>query len=303
MELRAMKSLVALSECGSIREAGLRCNLSPAAVHKHLKTLGEEFAVQIYRNHNGRLRLTEAGQIVLSFIREILLHHEAAFTAVAEWKDAKRGLVRVGSGPSFSSYLLPILLKRFRRSFPKVDVFVETGDSSHLIERIRSGALDIVFDLAAAALEDSTLEQVAQWESEACFISALPGLPSHCRLNALRTVPFILFQKGSRMEAIVQNYLDALNFRPNVVMRSDSAEAIKAMIRSGLGISVLFLWNIDADVHRARFSVIRTEAPPLVSRMALIRQKASYISKPVQAFIDLARSSNWKHLRPVKLPV
>ena len=295
-----MKSLIALAECGSIREAGVQCNLSPAAIHKHLKTLEREFAVQIYKKEHGRLDLTEAGQLLLPFLKDILLHYESAFTAVGEWKDARRGLVRVGAGPTFSSYLLPLLLKRFRRRFPKVDLFVETGDSSHLTSRIRSGALDLVFDLAAAALADDKLEQVAQWESQAGFISALPGVARYCRLNALQKVPFIMFQKGSRMEAIVQNYLDSLNFRPNVIMRSDSSEAIKAMVRAGLGISLLFLWNIDADLQRSRFHVIQTEAPPLVSRIALIRLRGSYVSKPVWEFLELARRIGWKHLRPVK---
>jgi DNA-binding transcriptional LysR family regulator len=43
MELREMKSIVALAECGSIHEASALCHLSPAAIHKHLKTLESEF--------------------------------------------------------------------------------------------------------------------------------------------------------------------------------------------------------------------------------------------------------------------
>ncbi len=295
-----MKSLVALAECGSIREASLRCNLSSAAIHKHLKTLESEFGVRIYRKSQGRLIVTEAGQTLLPFLREILLGYESAFTAVAEWKDARRGLVRVGAGPTFSSDILPALLKKFRRRFPKVDLFVETGNSSHLMARLRSGSLDVAFDLASAALEDDLLEQVALWESEAGFVSASTAVSQQCSLKALQTVPFILFQKGSPMDMIVQNYLDVLNFCPNVVMRSDSAEAIKAMVRTGLGMSVLFLWNIDADLQKSRFKIVHTEAPPLISRIALIRLKSTYTSNAVMEFIELARGIGWKHLRPIR---
>lgn len=299
MELREMKSLIALSECGSIREASLRCNLSPAAIHKHLKTLESEFGVPIYGKKNGRLVLTEAGQVLLPFIREILLRYGAAFVAIEEWKGAKRGSVRVGAGPAFSSYLLPSLLKRFRRRFPKVDVFIETGDSNHLMNQVRTGALDLAFDLASAALEDESLEQLAAWESEAVFVSALQKLPRYCQLKNLRSVPFILFQDESPMGIIVRNYLNALNFHPNVIMRSDSAEAIKAMIRAGMGISVLFLWNIDADVQKSRFTVIETEAPALKARISLIRLKSDYTSHAVCEFVELARGMTWKHLHPV----
>jgi DNA-binding transcriptional LysR family regulator len=298
MELKEMRSLVALGECGSIRAAGERCSLSPAAIHKHLKKLESEFGVRLYEKRNEGLCLTDGGKVVLPFMREILSQHDAALTAMGECKDGKLGLVRVGAGPAFGARLLPKLLKEFRRRFPRVDVFVETGDTRHLIGRIRSGALDLIFALAAAALEDRNLEQVAVWECAAGFISGAPTSSTHSKLQALSTLPFILFPKGNRMEAIVQNYLDGLNFQPNVVMRSDSAEAIKAMIRSGLGISVLFLWNIDTHPSSG-FSVIRTEAPPLLSRMALIRVKTNYTSKPVEEFIGLARRMRWKHLRPV----
>jgi|HubBroStandDraft_6_1064221.scaffolds.fasta_scaffold3223813_2 DNA-binding transcriptional LysR family regulator len=85
-----------------------------------------------YAKQSGRLQLTEGGRIALPFAREILIHHDAAFAAIEEWKGGGRGIVRVGAGPSFSSYMLPTLVKRFWPPFPHVDVYVETGDSDHL---------------------------------------------------------------------------------------------------------------------------------------------------------------------------
>jgi DNA-binding transcriptional LysR family regulator len=300
MELRELKSLLALDRYGSIREAAKFCNISPAAVHKHLKTLENEFGVRLYAKHEGRLRLTEGGRVALPFARDILLHYDAAFTAIEEWKGGGRGSVRVGSGPTFSSYMLPALVKKFRRRFPLVDVYVETGDSAHLISRLRAGALDLIFDLAAADPDDQNLEQVAQWEAQTGFISSRPDVPSHCRLTDLEKVPFISFAKGTAMESAIRHYFQSLNFHPSVVMRSDSAEAIKAMIRAGLGVSVLFLWNIDAEVRSSTFSVIRTNAPPLSLRMALVRLRSGFTPKAVQEFINLTGGMNWKNLHPIK---
>lgn len=296
-----MKSFVALAKSGSIREASEQCHLSPAAIHKHLKSLESEFGSQLYKKNNGRLVLTESGQILLPFLREILLGQESAYTAVAEWKDAERGLVRIGAGPSFSSDLLPTLLKQFQERFPKVNIFVETGDSGHLMGRLRSGHLDVAFDLGSAALESESFEQIALWESQAGFVTASASMPRSCSLKHLQKAPFILFQKGSPMGNIVQNYLDGLNFCPNVMMRSDSAEAIKSMVRAGLGMSVLFLWNVDADLYKSRFTIVQTEAPPLMSRIALIRMKSGYMSNAVMEFTKLARGTRWKYLHPIPL--
>lgn len=296
MELRELRSLVALDRLGSIREAAKFCNISPAAVHKHLKTLQDDFGVRLYEKRNGRLHLTEAGRVTLPYARDILLHHDGAFAAMEEWKGGGKGSVRVGAGPTFSSCMLPGLIKRFRRRFPQVDVYVETGDSSHLISRLQAGSLDLIFDLATPALEDKSLERVAQWEAQTGFISARPDVPTHCRLSALRKVPFILFGKGTAMESTIRHYFHSLNFEPSVVMRSDSSEAIKAMIRARLGISVLFLWNIDSEIRASTFKVIRTDAPPLSLRMALIRSKSGFTQKAVLEFIQLAGQMNWKNL-------
>jgi DNA-binding transcriptional LysR family regulator len=299
MEFREIKSLMALDQYGSIREAAKHCHISPAAVHKHLKTLQDEFGVSLYGKQNGRLTLTEAGRIALPFARDIQLHHDAAFAAIEEWKGGGKGSVRVGAGPTFSSCMLPALVKRFRRGFPQVDVYVETGDSNHLLSRLRAGALDLIFDLASD-LEDDSLEEVSQWEAQTGFISARPDVPTHCRLAALKKVPFILFGKGTVMESTIRHYFHSLNFQPSVVMRSDSSEAIKAMIRAGLGISVLFLWNIDMEMRSATFKVIRTDAPPLSLRMALMRSKSAYTPKAVDEFIQLAGRMNWKNLHLVR---
>lgn len=152
--------------------------------------------------------------------------------------------------------------------------------------------------MASAALEEPGFEQVALWESPAGVISGRADVPSHCRLHQLEKFPFILYQKGSRIESIVAAYLNRLNFRPRVVMRSDSAEAIKAMIRSGLGISVLFFWNINSDLRSGTLSVVHTDAPPLISHMALLKIKSNYTTRAVQEFIAMARRMRWRNLHP-----
>jgi len=294
MELREVKSLVALAETSSILRAAERCHLSPAAVHKHLKTLESEFSAKIYKKKSGRLLLTQAGEMILPHAKEMLAQHEAAFAAIGDWRQGARGIVRVGAGPSFSSHLLPGLIKRFRSRHGSVEVYVETGASAHLAERLSTGALDLIFDAGAAGNPD--FQQVAAWRSVAGFVASKGRARSHCRLRDLEKFPFILFQKGTRMEPVVQSYFDSLNFRPRVVMRSDSAEAIKSMVRAGLGLSVLFLWNVDAAERAEAFTIVRTEAPPLTSLMALVKLKTSYQSRPVQAFTEMAVQTRWKDL-------
>ncbi|MEO7648921.1 MAG: LysR family transcriptional regulator substrate-binding protein, partial [Bryobacteraceae bacterium] len=145
---------------------------------------------------------------------------------------------------------------------------------------------------------DERFQQVGTWTSQATFVGSTRMCLPRTRLSTLEKLPFIMFQKGSRMETLVQAYLDQLKFYPKLVMRSDSAEAIKAMIRAGLGISVLFTWNINVDLRGKALTVVKTEAPPLNLQMALLKNKSSYTPGAVQHFITLSRKMNWQNLHP-----
>jgi DNA-binding transcriptional LysR family regulator len=297
MDMKDMRSLALLADHGSIQTVAAISGLTSGAVHQHLKSIETEIGLRVYSKSDGKLALTEVGRLLLPFAIGILAEHEAAGAAVREWKDATRGLVRVGAGPSFNTYLLPTLVKRYRRIHSGIELYIETGTSGHLVDRLRAGALDLVFDLAPSTTDDR-FKQVATWTSQATFVGSVKMCPPRARLSALEKLPFILFQKGSRMESLVQAYLDQWNFQPKLVMRSDSAEAIKAMIRAGLGISVVLTWNINADLRNKALTVIRTEAPPLILRMALLKNKSSYTPGAVQHFIDLSRKMNWQNLHP-----
>jgi DNA-binding transcriptional LysR family regulator len=297
MEMREIRSLVVLAECGTIQETAARCHLSAPAVHKHLKTIQDEFGVRIYAKRNGRLELTDAGRLLLPFAREIVEQSESAAAAMHEWRDGRRGLVRVGAGPSFCSYPLPLLIKRYRSEFPSVEIFVETNTGDNLLRRLREGHLDLIFDLASSSTSELDIQPLAQWEASAGFVANRSEFPNPCPLSELKTAPFILYEQDTQIARLVDSHFNRLGFHPRVVMRCDSAETIKAVVRAGLGVSVLLLWNINSEPPDSPLTVLRTGGPRLTSSMVLLRMKSRYIPFAVEQFINLAKQMSWKNLR------
>ena len=92
------------------------------------------------------------------------------------------------------------------------------------------------------------------------------------------------------MENLIDRYFAERDFHPRVIMRFDNAEAIKAMIRTGLGMSMLPLWAVDVDIRRGALTLIRQREQPLLSKVALVSRKSSYVPRPVQAFINMAQT-------------
>jgi DNA-binding transcriptional LysR family regulator len=297
MELHQLRSFVALADLGGIASVSEKLSLSPPAIHKQLKLLEAELGVQLYEKCGRSLRLTQAAELLLPYCRNLLAEHDTAVAAIREWQGLKRGIIRIGAGPATSVHLLPGLLRTYRRAFPEIDIVVETGNSVSLIEQLRTGSLDLALLVSSQQPVDPSLSVEGTWDMEFVFLSNLEHAPRRCRVSELRKFPFILFRKGSRMQDAIDRYFSELDFHPRVIMAFDNADAIKAMIGAGLGVSLLPFWIVHADLRQRALTVIRQRERSLFAKFELVRRASNYVPTPVAAFIDLARSYRFASLR------
>jgi len=296
MDLRELRSLVALADLGGIARASEKLHLSAPAIHKQLKLLEAELGIQLYEKVGRKLHLTQAAEILLPYSRDLLAGHDGAIAALQEWKGLERGIVRVGAGPATSVYLLPGLLRGYRRAFPKVDLVIETGNSPNLIEKLGNGSLDLALMVSSQFPEEPNLLVEQSWDMEFVLVCNLADVPRRCKMSDLKRFPFILFRKGSRMQNAIDRYFSDVNFHPSVIMAFDNADAIKAMLRAGLGISLLPYWIVGDELKKGRLTMIRQRERSLFSKLELVRRKSTYTPGPVAAFIELTRSHSFKKL-------
>ncbi len=289
MEFRELDSFVTLVDTGGIRQAAEKLHLTPGAVHRQLRLLESSLGVPLYEKVGRQLHLSQAAEVLLPYVREILMRRQAAITAIEEWQGLKQGMVRIGAGPAISTYLLPELLRRFRKRLPSIDIFVDTGRTPGLIEKAKQGALDLILLVAAGRPEEQTFTSEVSWEFETVLVSKLPDVPRRCNLAALQKFPFILFQKDSSMGDLLERYFAALDFRPHVIMRFDNAEAIKAMIRSGLGVSLLPYWTVVGECRSKGLFQIRQRERPLMANVMLVSRDTRFLSRAAAAFVEMAR--------------
>jgi DNA-binding transcriptional LysR family regulator len=291
MEFRELKSLRVLAESGSLSETARVLHLTPAAVHKQLKQLEAELQVPLYERREGRLHLTAAAELLLPYLLEILGQCESAIGALEEWKGVRRGLLRIGAGPSLATYLLPKILKIYHQRFPNVDLDVQTGSSVQLLTALQTGGLDLAFVVGPDAVEEPTLKVVLEQVTEIVLVSRLADAPRRGALTRLKELPFVLFRKGARIENLIDRYLAEHELAPDVVMRFDSAEALKSMVMTGIGVSMLPLYTVDEDIRMGRLNRIRQKEPPLLMKIHLVGRVAGYVPPAVTEFIATARKA------------
>lgn len=293
MEIRELRSLLYLADLGSLAKTADKLNLTSPAIHKHLKLLEDELGVRLYERTGRALRLTPAAHVLLPRIRNMLLEYDAAIQELEELKGLRRGLVRIGAGPTFSSYVLPALLEEFRRLHSEVELFVETGHTPQLLDDLNKGALDLAIIVSSEFTAGVGLEIREEWEFT-FVLAAPPGQwARRLRLAALQSQPFILYRKGSVMENLIDRYFATYQFHPRVVMRLDNAEAVKAMITAKLGVSLLPLWTVQREIKQGTLAQLRLHEPPLTGQLVLVVRQGSHPPPAVQAFLAVAKQWKW----------
>lgn len=299
MDLKELKSLAVLARTGSISRASDQLHLTPSAIHRHLQILGEDLDLVLYEKRGRTLRLTPAAESLLPLIDELFLNLESIHAAADHWKNLRSGLVRIGAGPTFSSYVLPRFLETFRKEYPGVDVVLEAGHTRELLRLLSEGAIDVLFLVPSSGVEKKFIvEQI--WSFSVPFVTC-PGTgpAGPCSLRHLSRYPFLLYKQGSFFEEQVEEYFRRHQFTPKVVMHLDNAEPIKALVRSGFGISLLPEWAIRREVKLGELAVIQMRQKPMTSWIGLIRRRTRHVSAPAAALIRLAKQWDWGLGRPL----
>ncbi|MEN6536903.1 MAG: LysR family transcriptional regulator [Bryobacteraceae bacterium] len=291
MRFGELRSLVQLAESSSLRATATALHLSPSAIHKQLRTLQDELGLSLYCKAGGKLRLTEEGRLILPNARSLLVQHDRTIATVREWKGLQRGVLRVGSGPTIATYLLPALLKEFRLAHPKIDIVVETGSTRQLLNSIEDGTIQLALLVEPALDEEQRIKEHLSWEFEIVLVSSPQSATRSCSIRKLAAQTFVLFRVGARIQQAIDQYFRKHEFRPRIAMRFDNADAIKAMVRGGFGLSMLPFWAVAADLRRRELQLVRQTEAPLLSRIVLVSASDMHQPKAVDAFIDLAKRS------------
>ena len=300
LDANRLRTLLVFVETGSLSATASRLYVTPAAVHKQLQVLARELDLPLYEREGRELRIAEGARYLLPHIRNLLAQHDAVWTALEEWRGLEQRMIRIGTGRTFSSYLLPPLLQAFRVRHPGVEFYVETGHTPDLIESLHQRHLDVAFLVTSPLSRGPDLAVNARWEFDIVLVSGVRSYPRPCPTNELASEPFLLYPEGSIFAAAIEEYLLATGLEPNVTMRLDNPESIKEMARAGLGLAMLPYWTVAEELRTGALTLIEREGPPLRSRVELVTRRRSHAPPAVTSFIELARGWTWERRRLVR---
>lgn len=278
-----------MGELGAFNKAAERLNLSPPAVFARVHRLETELGEKLYERVGRTLVLTPAGRLLLDYCRRLILLHDEAVGAVRELSGLQPGSLYLGCGPHISVSIVPHLLRAYVTSHPNVELRLITGHDQMLFEALYAGKVDLI--LMNLPVDGPGLVQDPLWRYEMVFVVPPEDpLANKATVSAaeLSSRPFILYQRSVVIESAIRQFCVAVGFEPKAVMQNDQADSIKALVRLGLGISLLPLWSVSDDVRRGSLRTVRLANRRLFATTGLIYRQTSHLPRAVQALLTVA---------------
>jgi DNA-binding transcriptional LysR family regulator len=224
-------------ELGSLTRASEALGLTQSGVSHAVHSLETEFGFSILTRNRSGVRLTDNGERVLAFVREMLQVQERLKQEVAAINGLETGTIRIGTFTSISVQWLPGIIRDFLASHPRIEVNLYEGDYHEIEEWLLSGEID--FGFVSMPTLDSFEVIPLKLDRMLCILPPGHRLEKEpcIRYGDIANEPFIMPKEGSDYD--VRRVLRKGRVKPPVKFRAADDYAIVAMVENGLGISIL----------------------------------------------------------------
>jgi DNA-binding transcriptional LysR family regulator len=266
LEVRHLLALLAVVETGTFSAAADQLGYTQSAVSQQVATLERIVGAAVFERPGGRrpVRLTAAGQVLLTHGRAVIARVGSAAADLRALAAGDRGELRVGTMPSVGTKVLPRLLRDFRAQWPGIELVLrESRGSADLVQAVETGDIDVTFldigphptgSLQVQPLLDDPMVLLAPAEAAEARQPAL-GITEIAHLPMIGTG-----DPGCRQ--IIDAAFAQAPVAPTYLFRSDDHPTIQGLVGSGLAYAVLPRLAVDENDSNLAVIPIRPAPPP-----------------------------------------
>jgi len=286
--LHQLKIFAAIATRLNITKASKDLHLAPPSVREQMKSLESELHSQLYRRAGSGIELTEEGR---SFLRdaEPILSSIAKLKGIFEVQKsgAKAASLTIGGTHSPSTAVLPEIIAVYLRSHPGVGLTLRTDTSQGIVKLLTSCEIDI--GVVTHPPDDPSMISVL-WRRErlVAFVSAAHAVARKdiVAMTDLAHLPLVMKSKGSGAEQFLRQIRNS-GLEPNIAMRCESPEAVKAAVKNQIGLGLLYEQVIKPDIKRGDLKVLRIPDLKITVWTSIIYRKDASLSAPAREFLTL----------------
>jgi DNA-binding transcriptional LysR family regulator len=291
VELRHLAALEAVGRTRSFVRAARELGYTQSAISQQVARLEAAVGQRLVDRPGGPrpVALTDAGRLLLRHADSIVAQLDAAQADMAALAEGAAGPLRVGIFQSVGARILPLLLRRFREEWPRVEVRVrEETDAAELLKLLEHGDLDLTFaDLPLGVDGPFEWEEILRDPYVLCVPAGDPlarreSAPS---LRELSGMPLVTWRLIGEPETYLRGRVPDLN----IVFRSDDNGTLIGLVAEGLGYAIVPQLVVNPRNPAYVALPFGNRIPP--RHLGIVWHRDRYKSAAADAFIALSSES------------
>ena len=292
MDMRALKYMLSVEETGSITAAAKEHFVTQPAVSIQLKKLQEELGTTLFEVVSREVRFTSVGRKVLDYARRMSALEKEMAGEISGITGRTSGEVSIGTIDAASIYILPAVYSSFRRKYPGIELSVDVSSTLPLLERMADGRLDLVVGTLSGE-KRTGVREIEIFREKLVPISP-PGHTAASRrgvdVETFAGHPFISFHRESVTRRMIEAALLDMGVTLEVAMEIDSQEAIKNLVASGLGLSILPHETVRGEIGRGTLARPRVRGLKIERSIGLIMPEKRHVTTAARAFLEVMKA-------------
>ncbi len=261
IESRQLLNFITLADTKSYTETANRLGLTQSAISHSIKTLEGVLGHQLFQRSGKQLYLTETGKAIWNDASESLKRMESIRKRCQELNEWGSGRLRISMGHSPCQFMIPEVLREYRRCFPSIEIHIQPADSPSCFKALRTGEVDLAIAVEPMeTMPDIVCHPLFQDELNLAVAAYHPWVGrTNLPLDALKGETCLIHGKNSYTGHLILSTLRRSGLNIDNIIELGSYGAIHQMIAAGVGYSFLPDWTIQ---HELASGQIKTRSIP-----------------------------------------
>ncbi|MFT3984353.1 MAG: LysR family transcriptional regulator [Lachnospiraceae bacterium] len=239
MEYKNLYTFMKIKELNSFSKAADNLGYAQSTVTTQVKQLEEELGLKLFERRGNSIHITSAGERLGAYCHELFKITDCFIDGLNEEKEPS-GILRIAAIDSVCINVLPEILSRYTKAFPKVNYKIISGTAVELKRMLIAGQADIAV-LLDFSKPSNEFELLAEEEIALSFFAAIDSPLTNGIISAedLKNQMFALTEENCKYRKIAQNYFEKNKIVPNIIMESGSTGVILNFVAKGFGVTFL----------------------------------------------------------------
>lgn len=291
LDSRQLRAFSILARTGSFTATAQELHLSQSAISHAMKALEQEIGCRLLDRMGKTVVLNQAGEQLLVHVEKVLQEMATARAELGRLGKWGSSRLRIGASTTACQHVLPAVLREFKESFPQCAISIEPGDTPDMIEALRQHRIDLAVNLEPR--REEPLEFRPLFTDELVFITSPLhpwALAGRVTRDEIPRQHYILYGKGSYTFQMIERYFRQGQIVLHSLLDLGNMEAIKELVKLGLGISILAPWTARKELREKSLVALPLGRRKLKRRWGVLHWRGRRLSLAEETFVGLCES-------------